>query len=52
MTQFENANLIMYLRDKGWSDTEINELILFMTTHKPTEAEVKERAKQKKDERP
>lgn len=42
MTQKENANLILKLREKGWSDTEINELVLFIETHTPTEQEVLE----------
>ena len=41
MTNKETANLILKLRETGWSDTEINELILFIETHVPTEEEVK-----------
>ena len=40
MNQKENANLIIKLREKGWTDTEINELVLFIETHTPTEEEV------------
>ena len=28
----ENARLILALREKGWTDTEINDLVLYMET--------------------
>lgn len=34
MQMSENARLIIALREKGWSDTEINDLVLFIETGK------------------
>ena len=28
----ENARLILALRERGWNDTEINDLVLYMET--------------------
>ena len=32
MNNRENARLILALRARGWSDTEINDLVLYMET--------------------
>lgn len=32
MNHSENARLILALRARGWSDTEINNLVLYMET--------------------
>lgn len=32
MNNKENARLILALREKGWTDTEINDLVLYMET--------------------
>lgn len=32
MNNKENARLIMALRERGWTDTEINDLVLYMET--------------------
>ena len=41
MTNKETSNIILRLREIGWTDTEINDFILFIETHNPTESEVK-----------
>ena len=41
MTNTETSNIILRLREIGWSDTDINDFILFIETHTPTENEVK-----------
>jgi hypothetical protein len=40
MTQKETTNLIIRLLKKGWSEKEILELIMFISTHNPSEDEV------------
>lgn len=42
MTQKESTNIILELRKRGWSDTEINSFIAIIETHNPTEEEVLE----------
>ena len=32
MNNKENARMIIALRERGWTDTEINDLILYMDT--------------------
>lgn len=32
MNNKENARLIIVLRERGWTDTEINDLVLYMET--------------------
>ncbi len=32
MSNRENARLILVLRARGWTDTEINDLVLYMET--------------------
>lgn len=32
MNNRENARLILALRERGWTDTEINDLVLYMET--------------------
>lgn len=44
MTAKEVANIIIKLRQKGWSEEEINDFIVFIETHTPT-AEEAEAAK-------
>ena len=43
MTMAENARLIIGLRAKGWTDTEINDLVLWVETgdvqYKPKQQE-------------
>jgi hypothetical protein len=39
MTQKETTNLIIRLLKKGWSEKEILELIMFISTHNPSEDE-------------
>ena len=36
MPQNENYNLILALRNEGWNDQKINDLIAFIGTHKPS----------------
>ncbi|MBR1630039.1 MAG: hypothetical protein IJ679_12380 [Lachnospiraceae bacterium] len=42
MTQREITNIILELRKRGWSDTEINSFVMIVATHNPTEQEVLE----------
>ena len=42
MPQKETSNVIIGLRKKGWSDTEINDFLLYVETHTPTEEEARE----------
>lgn len=42
MTAKEVANLYIKLRQKGWSDTDIADLIIFMETHTPSEKEAED----------
>ena len=42
MNTRETSNLIIGLRKKGWTDTEINDFILFIESHVPTSEEVNE----------
>ena len=44
MNTKEVANIIIKLRQEGWDDTKINDFMLFVGTHTPTEAEVKPKA--------
>ena len=44
MTAKEVANIIIKLRQKGWSEEEINDFMIFIETHTPT-AEEAENAK-------
>ena len=32
MNNKENSRMIMALRERGWTDTEINDLVLYMDT--------------------
>ena len=41
MTNKKASNIILRLREIGWTDTEIDDFILFIETHNPTENEVK-----------
>ena len=45
MSQKNNTNMILGLRRKGWTDTEINNFMLYVETHTPTEEEVMESMK-------
>lgn len=49
MTSKEITNIILELRKKGWSDTEINDFIMKVETHNPTEKEVEESRNQRKN---
>lgn len=49
MTQREYANMIIGLRKEGWSDTKINNFMLFVETHTPSEDETKERQEKSED---
>ena len=49
MSTKEVANRIIKLRQKGWSEMEINDFFVFIETHTPTEKEAEE-AKEKKTE--
>ncbi len=40
MTHKENTNIILELRKRGWTDTEINSFVMIVETHDPTEQEV------------
>ena len=40
MTQKQNTNIILELRKRGWDDTEINDFVMIIETHNPTEQEV------------
>ena len=42
MNTRETSNIIIGLRKKGWTDTEINDFILYIETHVPTPDEVDE----------
>ena len=39
MTQTETTNLIIALRNEGWDAEKINDIIAFISTHKPSEEE-------------
>ena len=41
----ETTNIIIALRRKGWSEMEINDFIVFIETHHPTEKEAEEAKK-------
>ena len=41
MTATEASNIIIKLMQEGWSAEKINEFILFIETHRPSEEEVK-----------
>ena len=47
MTAKEVANIIIKLRQKGWTEEEINDFMVFVETHTPT-AEEAENAKTEK----
>lgn len=49
MPQVETTNIIIGLRRKGWSDTEINDFIVFLETHNPTAEEAEEAKKNQKN---
>lgn len=40
MNTKEVTNIILGLRAKGWTDTEINNFLMYIETHNPTETEV------------
>ena len=42
MSPNEITNLYINLRRKGWNDTEIGDLVIFMETHTPTAEEAEE----------
>ena len=48
MTAKEVSNIIIRLRQKGWSEEEINDFFVFVETHIPTEEEA-EKAKMDRD---
>ena len=35
----ETTNIIIYLRRQGWEEEAINDFMVFIETHKPTEKE-------------
>ena len=39
MTRKEATNIIIRLRQEGWDGDKINDFILFIETHNPTEEE-------------
>ncbi len=41
MTQKESTNIIIKLLEKGWSYKDVVEFIAFVSTHNPSEDEVK-----------
>ena len=45
MTPREIANLYIFLRRDGWSDTKIGDLVIFLETHTPTADEAEEAKK-------
>ena len=47
MNTKEVANIIIALRRKGWSEEEINDFMVFIETHTPTQAEAEEAKKDK-----
>ena len=47
MTTKEAANIIIGLKRKGWSAEEIQDFILFIETHIPTQEEVEVKLEQK-----
>ena len=47
MTSKEVANIIIGLRQRGWTEEEINDFIVFVETHTPTEAEAESSKKKK-----
>ena len=46
MTAKEVSNIIIRLRQKGWSEEEINDFFVYVGTHNPSEAEA-EKAREK-----
>ena len=42
----KTTNIIIYLRRQGWEEEAINDFMVFIETHKPTEQEA-QRAKKK-----
>ena len=44
----EVTNVIIGLRRRGWSEMEINDFMVFVETHNPTEEEA-EQAKRERD---
>ncbi len=48
MTAKEIANLYIRLRNEGWDDTKIGDLIIFMETHEPNAEEAEEAKKNQK----
>ncbi len=41
MAEKEASNIIIKLKQEGWSDQKINAFILFVETHTPTEEEAR-----------
>ncbi|MBR1629170.1 MAG: hypothetical protein IJ679_07890 [Lachnospiraceae bacterium] len=41
----ETSNIIIGLRRKGWSDTEIADFLVFIGTNKPTSEQIEESKK-------
>ena len=39
MTAKERTNIIILLRQKGWTAEEINDFMVFISTHNPTSEE-------------
>ena len=49
MTKKEASNIILRLRAEGWDGDKINDFILFIETHEPTEEEVLHSMKNSKE---
>ena len=41
MTQYETTNIIIKLKEKGFTNDEVLDVIAFAATHRPSEEEVK-----------
>lgn len=44
----ETTNIILALRAKGWTDTEINDFMLFVENNKPTQKQIDDSKKKQK----
>ncbi len=48
MTRNERANVIVGLRERGWTDSEITDFMLYVATHVPTDDEIGKSIEEKK----